>query len=181
MKRRRAGRAWLVAGLVYSLAAGADLLDELAARVDDGIRGRFQQSLTAPGVEQPWVASGRFDYRPGEGLTWRLQQPTTARLRIDARGQVEVEGELAGLDIMRRRTVARLVVAMVTLDRAVLERYYTLSWQRHDDGFVVELIALPRWQRQAGNVRLRGDEHVEQVEFTFDDGRGMTLELVHER
>lgn len=175
--------AWLVAAAItWTLPVAAEIIDEVAARyrAESGIKGRFEQVLTTGNGERPRVYRGYYRYTSGRGLTWEVTSPVQGRIVVNKDGDAEISGELGGLSIFEKRTVGRLVVAMVSLDTSVLRRYYTIDQTARDSGFGITLIARERWKKQAGTVEILGTRLVNEVKMRLPDGRAMNLSLTHE-
>lgn len=158
----------------------ADVVDRIAARYarEEGVAGRFEQHLISPGGQER-VYKGEYSYSGDEGLRWRLITPNEGMLVIDGDGDTTISGELGGLSVFRKRTVGRLIVAMVSLDEPVLERYYKISQVDGPTGFKITLEARNRWRRVAGIVTIQGNALVETLRMEMPDGRIMTLSLTH--
>lgn len=181
-RRRRAPRVAAAAILMAVVgAAPAALIDEVAERYarDGGVGGRFEQRLVAPGGRER-VYTGRYHYSKDNGLQWEVTSPSQGELVIDREGDARVSGELGGLSIFQKRTVGRLIVAMVALDETILERYYRIEEDAGVKGFEITLEALPRWRKLAGTVTIEGAKLVESVRMVLPDGRTMKLTLTHD-
>lgn len=175
--------AWLAAAAIaWTLPAAAEIIDEIAARyrAEAGIKGRFEQVLTTGDGEHTRVYRGHYRYISGRGLTWEVMSPVKGRIAVNKDGDAETSGELGGLSIFEKRTVGRLVVAMVSLDTSVLGRYYTIDQTAHESGFRITLKARERWKNQAGTVEILGTRLVNEVRMHLPDGRAMSLSLTHE-
>lgn len=159
----------------------ADVMDRVADRYarEEGVAGRFEQHLISPGGQEH-VYRGRYSYSRDEGLRWSLEAPDRGTLVIDSDGDATVTGELGGLSVFHRRTVGRLIVAMVSMDESVLQRYYTISQDNGPTGFRVTLEARNRWRRVAGRVTIQGSDLVDAVRMEMPDGRIMILSLTHD-
>lgn len=175
--------AWLAAAAIsWALPAEAEIIDEVAARyrAESGIKGRFEQVLMTGHGERTRVYRGHYRYTSGRGLTWEVTSPVKGRIAVNKDGDAEISGELGGLSIFEKRTVGRLVVAMVSLDTSVLGRYYTIDQTAHESGFRITLNARERWKKQAGTVAILGTRLVNEVRMQLPDGRAMNLSLTHE-
>jgi len=168
--------AWLAVG-----TAAGQSSSEAVTNADAGTAraGSFTQVMRVAGDPRRWVYEGDYRFSPEGGLTWTIVSPIEGSLEIDREGEARADGDLGGMGVMARRTVARLVYAMVAMDRDVLGRYYYIHESRDADGFEIVLEARENWRRQAGTVTMRGREQVDSVHFEFDDGRIMEIELDH--
>lgn len=176
------GTSLAVLAVSCVLPLRADVIDQVAARYarDGGVGGRFEQRLISPGGRER-VYEGRYHYSSGQGLIWEVTAPDRGELIIDGNGDARVSGELGGLSVFRKRTVGRLIVAMVSLDESVLERYYTISQAGGPKGFEIKLEARTRWRKVAGTITIRGASLVDAVRMELPDGRIMALSLTHDR
>lgn len=165
-----------------AVAARAGIVDEIAGRYagENGVGGRFEQRLVSTGGDER-VYRGRYHYSSSEGLRWKVTAPESGELVIDSNGDAQVSGDLGGLRVFRKRTVGRLIVAMVSLDESVLERYYRVHPSSGPQGFEITLEARTRWRNVAGTVVIRGRRLVDTVHMTLPDGRAMELSLTHEQ
>ncbi len=161
----------------------ADLVDELTERYRSvsGIQGDFTQKLKSRQGYGEKTYTGRYRYSVEDGLHWNIFKPVEGTLTIDSAGNVETAGELGGLSVLKKRTVGRLIVAMVAMNRKVLGRYYHLSKQPSEVGFHLQLEAKQGWETQAGSVAIRGGQWVENVRMRFPDGRSMELLLARDQ
>lgn len=179
----RPGAFVLVFVLVFAAAPGRTApMDEVAQRYarDGGVGGRFEQRLISDG-SQARVYKGRYHYSAERGLLWEVTMPDQGRLIIDHNGDTQARGELGGLSALQKRTVGRLIVAMVALDDKVLERYYRIEQSANDENFRITLEARPRWRKVAGTVTIRGTQLVDSVTMALPDGRTMVLSLTHDK
>lgn len=156
-------------------------MDEVAQRYarDGGVGGRFEQRLVSS-AGQVRVYEGRYHYSADVGLRWELTAPDQGELVIDHDGDTRASGEIGGLSFLQKRTVGRLIVAMVALDDEVLARYYRIEQSADGEEFRIMLDARPRWRKLAGSVVIEGTRLVDSVTMTLPDGRTMELSLTHE-
>ncbi|GJL82841.1 MAG: hypothetical protein DHS20C01_24750 [marine bacterium B5-7] len=172
--------------IIFSIAhpgiVRGDILDEIVAnyRSRTDMHGSFVQTLSSRHSQQIRQYKGRYEYSPQSGLVWEIQDPNHGKLIVQSNGEIEVSGDLGGMRHLKRRTVGRLVMAMVSLDRKVLNRYYTVEQARTDNGFYFTLIARKGWENQAGRVVLKGERLVDEVTMELPDGRIMELSLSHD-
>lgn len=186
VRRWTGRRAPLVVVLAVALVLGAESgraapLDEVAQRYarDGGIGGRFEQRLISSDG-QTRVYKGRYHYSAERGLRWEITAPGQGQLLIDHDGDTRTRGELGGLSVLQKRTVGRLIVAMVALDDEVLERYYRIEQFANGEKFRITLDARPRWRKVAGTVTIEGMRLVDSVTMALPDGRTMVLSLTHD-
>lgn len=180
--RRAPGSLVLAVVLVFGAASGrAAPLDEVAQRYarEGGVGGHFEQRLIS-GDGQVRVYNGRYHYSAEHGLRWEVTTPDRGRLIIDHDGDTQASGELGGLSLLRKRTVGRLIVAMVALDDEVLERYYRIEQSANGETFRISLDARPKWRKVAGTVTIEGTRLVDSVTMALPDGRTMVLSLTHD-
>jgi hypothetical protein len=176
----------VVAGFVLSTmlpgpSIAVDIVGEVSERYQQeaGVSGQFKQTLRSNQNRSETVYKGSYQYSPSQGLTWEVTSPSNGRLVVRSNGEAEASGELGGLSLLEKRTVGRLIVAMVALDTTVLDRYYTIEQTQHASGFEIRLDAKPGWRRQVGTVIIRGRRLVEEVRMRLPDGRTMELSLTH--
>lgn len=176
-------RARLLAGLLIAVvpngepAAGSDGTPLASLDPDAAHSGTFRKVVQVADDPRRWVYEGAYRYSPEEGLVWTIEAPVRGSLRIDRDGEARTEGDLGGMEIITRRTVARLIHAMVAMDREVLGRYYHIEETRDHRGFEIVLAARENWVRQAGTVTIHGRDNVESVHIAFADGRVVTIEF----
>lgn len=180
---RHAPGAFVLA-VVVAFAAGPGWtapMDEVAQRYarDGGVGGSFEQRLVADDG-QARVYKGRYHYSAERGLRWEVTTPGQGRLIIDHDGNTQARGELGGLSMLQKRTVGRLIVAMVALDEEVLERYYRIEQSANGENFRITLDARPKWRKVAGTVTIEGTRLVDSVTMALPDGRTMVLSLTHD-
>ena len=160
----------------------ADMIDDIVAKYtfESGISGHFEQKLKLSDNEQTYVYQGRYHYSDDSGLTWELLAPNAGKVVIQSNGDAETFGEPGGLTIFNKRTVGRLIVAMVSLNKAVLSRFYQIEQVAVGNGFSIKLEAHSGWENQAGVVQISGARFVDEVRMEFPNGRIMELSLTHE-
>lgn len=174
---------WVAAtAFMWMIPAAAGIIDDVAARyqVKAGINGRFEQVIRSHDNGPERVYRGRYRYTSTSGLLWEVETPVSGRVLVDHDGEAETSGDLGGLAVFEKRTVGRLVVAMVALDESVLNRYFTIEQSVDPMGFRITLEARQRWKKHVAAVEIRGTRLVDEVRIRLPNGGSMKLSLTHE-
>lgn len=143
------------------------------------LRGQFTQQRHLSELPRPLIASGEFLFAKELGVYWHTRKPFDSVVTLTPSGIVErAEGKetmrLSADDQPGVRMVARVFLALFTLDMASLERHFRVIAESGDGKSSRWSIRLePRGDALASvfvHANVSGDEDVEQVVLT--DARG---------
>lgn len=166
----------LLLTLALPLTAHAITLDELNAQLAQtpSLSGRFVQQRYLDDLETTLESSGRFDYRRGERVRWRLERPVTEELTVDKAG-IRRDGEPLDDD---PAGVAGLILQLMDGNLRALEDRFRISLEGDPEAWQAQL--LPRQPGLADYldaIRLSGGRLLERVEMKMHDGDRLTVTL----
>jgi hypothetical protein len=147
------------------------------------LKGRFVHSKHLDEVPRPLVSTGEFTVARMLGVYWHTQQPFDSVVVLTPRGMVQRDegAEARRLASERQpavRVMARIFLALFTLDLASLERDFELHGVGHAQGWVLGL--KPRSRALAGVFRqatVSGAGDVQQVVLTDAHGDRTVIDL----
>jgi hypothetical protein len=184
----------LLAALLVHTAFGASAADPFAHAVTDEsqlraalaepaakllkaqvLRGEFKHSRYLREIPRPLMATGDFTFVRGLGICWHTRQPFDSIVILTEAGIVQTDEGGAPQQIAAGeqpvRFIAKIFMALFTLDIASLRHDFDLYGGKQDDRWTIGL--KPRTKAIAGvfsQATVTGAVDVEQVVLT--DARG---------
>jgi Outer membrane lipoprotein carrier protein LolA len=184
----------LLASLFIQTAFGASPADPFAQAVADDaqlrsalsrpaakllkaqvLRGQFTHSRSLSEIPRPLIATGDFLFVRDLGVYWHTRQPFDSIVILTEAGIVQADEGAAPQRIAAGeqpvRFIAKIFMALFTLDVASLRRDFDLYGGQPDDRWIIGL--KPRTRAIAGvfsQATVSGTADVEQVVLT--DARG---------
>lgn len=140
------------------------------------LKGQFTHTRYLREIPRPLIATGEFTFVRDLGVYWHTRQPFDSVVILTEAGIVQADeggapARIAAGEQPAVRLVAKIFMALFTLDVASLRRDFDLYGGQHDDRWAIGL--KPRTKAIAGvfsQATVTGAADVEQVVLT--DARG---------
>ena len=175
---RRIGAGCLASVCVCASVLAADLLDEIAAKVERHpvVRAEFVQSKQMAALKRPLVTSGRLVFSRNDGVLWQIEKPYRMSYVLGESRIVEIDAaggrrSREGRDIPGLAQVGRVFRAMFGANAATLREYFEIAARGSPERWSIEL--KPRQAQVAqflASLTISGGGFVEEIRIVEAGG-----------
>ena len=169
----------LAAPTIHAANGSEQLIEQL--RQHAIIEGRFEQTRQLQGLSRPLISSGSFIFWRRHGLYWETLTPfyqATTFTDKELINWLSPQGpaEPASTDDPVQKHVSRILLAVFSTDMSTIDKLFNSNWATDDHGWSLELTpANAAVSKLIEHVRLRGDQHLRQLQVASANGDVSTM------